>query len=99
LLKETFQSYDQVATALALAGIRKPWERIASELGETTEANRAWLNNLVHRRNQIVHEGDLQRAARPRRLRFNEIDQSQTSQDVQWMNSLIQAIDKIVAQG
>jgi len=66
-----------VARALAIAGMKKAWPEIAVELGETVEENRKWLNTLVHRRNQIVHEGDLERASRPRKLKFNEIDQAE----------------------
>jgi hypothetical protein len=74
LLKETFQNHDQVAIALAIAEIKEPWKKIAAELGEKSNENRDWLNRLVHRRNQIVHEGDLERASRPRKVKFNEDD-------------------------
>ena len=89
LLKVTFQSYDQVATALSMAGVEKGWSKIVQELDETTKDNKAWLDNLVHRRNQIVHEGDIKRASRPRRLQFNDIDQADAEQQVDWVESLI----------
>lgn len=96
LLKETFQSFNQVATALSLAGIEKGWSKIAKELGETPKENETWLNNLVHRRNQIVHEGDMKRASRPRKLHFNDIHQTEAEQEVEWVESLIKAIDIVV---
>lgn len=96
LLTETYQSYDQVARALAIAGMKKAWPEIAVELGETVEENRKWLNTLVHRRNQIVHEGDLERASRPRKLKFNEIDQAEAKREVEWVKSLIKAIENVV---
>ena len=95
-MKETFQSYDQVALALSLAGVDKGWSKVAEELDETVEENRTWLNNLVHRRNQIVHEGDMKRASRPRKLRFNDIDQVEAKQEVEWVETLIMAIDRVV---
>lgn len=98
LLKETFQSYDQVATALSIAGVEKGWSKVADELDETVEGNKIWLNNLVHRRNQIVHEGDMKRASRPRKLRFNDIDQAGAEQEVEWVETLIIAIDRVVEQ-
>lgn len=73
LLKETFQSYDQVAIAFAWAGIEKGWSRAAVELGESSDAIKTRLNALVHRRNQIVHEGDITRASRPRKLQYNDV--------------------------
>jgi len=97
LLTETFQSFEQVATALSMTGIKEAWRKIADELGETSQENKDWLNRLVHRRNQVVHEGDLKRAARPRKLKFNDIDPSSVKQDVDWMEALIDAIDKVVA--
>jgi hypothetical protein len=96
LLKKTFQNYDQVATALSFAGVEKGWSKIAQELDETAEENKVWLNNLVHRRNKIVHEGDIKRASRPRRLQFNDIDQADAKQQVDWVESLINAIDMVV---
>jgi len=35
-----------------------------------------WLDQLVWRRNQIVHEGNLQRGSKRRMLRLNDIDQA-----------------------
>lgn len=96
LLKDTFQSYDQVARGLAIAGVNKPWEKIAKELGKSTKDCKSWLNGLVHRRNQIVHEGDLMRASRPRRLKFNSVTHAAAEDDVDRMEELIDAIEKIV---
>lgn len=44
LLKETFQSYDQVGNAFAWAGIEKGWSRVATELGEPTTTIKDRLN-------------------------------------------------------
>lgn len=99
LLKETFQSYDQVATAFAWAGIEKGWSRAAVELGEQPNAIKARLNALVHRRNQVVHEGDITRASRPRKLRYNEVDHARIVAEVDWIESLIQAIERVVQAG
>ena len=74
LLKETFQSYEQVGGALALAGVEKGWSRTAARMGCTADAIKQRLNRLVHRRNQVVHEGDITRASRPQALSYNEID-------------------------
>lgn len=98
LLKETFQSYDQVALALSIAGVEKPWNKIATELGETPEDKKGWLNGLVHRRNQIVHEGDLERASRPRKIKFNVIDHDEVRRNLDWMEDLINAIDTVVSK-
>jgi hypothetical protein len=75
LLKETFQSYEQIAMAFAMAGVERAWSKVASELGDKPENVKDHVGSLVLRRNQIVHEGDLKRASRPQNLRFNKINQ------------------------
>lgn len=99
LLRETFQSYEQVGNALSLAGVVKGWSRTATELGQTTKEIQRRLNSLVHRRNQIVHEGDLTRASRPRAVKHNSIDQVTVTADIDWIESLINAIERVVLAG
>lgn len=99
LLRETFQGYDQVAGAFALAGVEKPWKRVSEKLGENAEAIKARLNGMVQRRNQIVHEGDITRASRPRKLKYNEIYHDAIKADIDWLESLFNAIEAVVAEG
>lgn len=96
LLRETFQSYEQVGNALAMAGIERAWPKVADEMGETNTAIKATLGALVHRRNQIVHEGDVMRASRPRKLRFNQIVHETTEDEVDWVESLLAAVEAVV---
>jgi len=97
LLRETFQSYEPVGTAFALAGIEKAWSRVADHLGTQADAIKIRLNHLVHRRNQMVHEGDIMRASRPHKLKYNEIEG--VAADVDWAEQLIDAIEQVVAEG
>lgn len=99
LLKETFQSYEQVAIAFSWAGIEKPWSRVATKLNIQADDIKSRLNPLVHRRNQIVHEGDIARASRPQKLKYNDIDHAEVAADVDWIASLIAAIEQVVADG
>lgn len=96
LLKETFQSYDQVAMALSMAGIKEPWKKICAELKEANSDTKKWLDTLVHRRNQIVHEGDLKRASRPRKLSFNAISQAEARSQVRRVEVFIGAVETVV---
>jgi hypothetical protein len=96
LLQETFQSYEQVGNAFALAGIRKAWGQVAAHLTDQPSAIKSRLNRLVHRRNQIVHEGDIMRGSRPRDIHFNPIDATEVSQDVDWVETLIGAMQQVV---
>ncbi|QPN32544.1 HEPN domain-containing protein [Diaphorobacter sp. JS3051] len=99
LLTETFQSYDQVGTALSLAGIEKGWSKTANALGIKQGDIKTRLNQLVHRRNQIVHEGDIKRSSRPQKLQYNDVGQAEVSADVDWIEQLVAAIEQVVATG
>ena len=99
LLKETFQSYEQVGQALSLAGIDKGWSRTADALGIKADDIKTRLNHLVHRRNQIVHEGDIKRASRPQKLQYNDVGQVNVAADVDWIEQLVAAIEQVVAAG
>jgi uncharacterized protein YutE (UPF0331/DUF86 family) len=96
LQRETFQSYDQVASAFALAGIDKAWSSTAVLLGISPEAIKTRLNQLVQRRNQVVHEGDIKRASLPRDLRFNSVDHAAILAEVRWIKTLIDAFEQVV---
>jgi hypothetical protein len=99
LLRETFQSYEQVANALALAGVEKGWSRIATKMTCSAGDIRERLNRLVHRRNQVVHEGDITRASRPQSLRYNSIDHDAVLTDVDWVEQLLISIEAVVNEG
>lgn len=57
--KEAFQSSRQIESALATIGISKIWRTLSATIGNSPEAIKLKLDLLVRRRNQIVHEGDL----------------------------------------
>lgn len=97
LFQETFQGPEQLGRAFALAGIEKGLSRSAVVLGMKTEDVKARLKEIVRRRNLIVHEGDITRATRPRKLRYNEITQASVTADVTWIGELIKAFEKVVA--
>lgn len=99
LLKETFQSYEQMARAFSWAGVDKPWSRVSVKLGLQAGDIKIRLNRLVHRRNQIVHEGDIARASRPRRLQYNAVDHQQVVTDIDWIAALLQAVEQVVIDG
>ncbi|WP_024334316.1 HEPN domain-containing protein [Desulfotignum balticum] len=57
--KESFQSSRQIENSLGKIGITNIWTKLASTLGQPPEDIKIKLDLLVRRRNQIVHEGDL----------------------------------------
>lgn len=97
LLFETFQRYDDVADALAMAGLSGNWQAIGQALQPPLHPNdiRERLNGIVSRRNQIVHEGDYERLERPQTARKNAITHSEARADVDFLADLIDAIHSV----
>jgi hypothetical protein len=97
LLRETFQNYDNVAKALGMAGVKKPWSAIASSMSPPmkTEDIKRRLNGIVMRRNQIVHEGDYERLDRPRGPNQNELTHAEAAADITFIRALVEAINRV----
>ncbi len=57
---ETFQSPDKIREALSLIwNEQHKWQKIAQSIGRPENVVKTELNNIVIRRNQIVHEMDI----------------------------------------
>jgi hypothetical protein len=97
LLRETFQSYDDVATALGMSGMSGNWDPIGKRLNPTMTPKqiKRRLNGIVFRRNQIVHEGDYERLDRPQRATLNPVNHTQIAADLSWLGDLVDAIDAV----
>ncbi len=57
--KETFQSSRQIEAALSSIGINRIWTRLSAHLRDRPDEIKLKLDLMVRRRNQIVHEADL----------------------------------------
>jgi hypothetical protein len=99
LLRETFQSFDAVSRALRMAGRKKEWDAIGSHMSpeQTPGEIKERLNEIVKRRNQIVHEGDYVRLDRPQNSRRNEMTLSQARSDIDFVEQIIDAIHEVVS--
>ena len=96
LHEKTFQGFGQVGNALSMLGIADPWSKISSTLGEPTTEIEKRLNSIVHRRNQIAHEGDVEQASRPREVKLNPISAPDVREDLEWLGKLGEAISEVV---
>ncbi|MEJ6489390.1 hypothetical protein PQI23_06620 [Leucobacter sp. USCH14] len=98
ILKLTFQSSRGVEDAMLMLGVRKAFNKIAHEIVPSQSATdiRDRLNRIVHHRNQVVHEGDLQRQSRPQRIRREPTDAAAIATDLVWLRALISAIDVVL---
>lgn len=88
--KESFQSSRQVENALSKVGISKIWSKLSDILGQPPEDIKRKLDLLVHRRNQIVHEGDLDHLHNLQEIRRQDLDQI-----LQYTRDIVNAIIKI----
>ena len=98
LLTITFQTAQQVEDALAMLGVDKSWTKLSAVMSPpaTPEELKTRLNNLAHRRNKIVHEGDLRRLVRPQAVAHEEIEHSTVDEDLTWIRAFIEALTKVV---
>lgn len=76
--KESFQSSRQIENSLAQIGIKKIWTKLSSTLHQPPEDIKIKLDLLVRRRNQIVHEGDLDHLHSIRDIDRTDIDEALT---------------------
>tara|TARA_R110002072_G_scaffold25620_1_gene85984 strand:+ start:899 stop:1522 length:624 start_codon:yes stop_codon:yes gene_type:complete len=95
LLTMTFQSSRGVETALRMVGVRKPWSKLNAPLTLSTDEIKSRLGGIVHRRNQIVHEGDLQRMDRPQQVVLNPVDRAEMQASLDWLRTFVQAVDAL----
>jgi hypothetical protein len=81
-----------------MAGLSGNWSAIGGRLNPPLQPDqiRDRLNEIVMRRNQIVHEGDYQRLERPREATMNALSVSQASADIDFLEELVDAIHAVV---
>jgi hypothetical protein len=95
LLSKSFQSPQHIENALTMAGASGNWESIGTHMGMTKKQISDRLSPIVLRRNQIAHEGDYERKDRPRTPRLNSISDADARSDIQFLRSLVDAINSI----
>lgn len=97
-LTMSFQSSRGVETAMLMLGVRKAFNKISAEIkpSQTPSETMKRLNRIVHRRNQIVHEGDLQRQSRPQKVKREKIVAHDIKTDLDWIRSLVVAVDSVL---
>jgi hypothetical protein len=97
ILTKTFQSADQVQDALSMIGISSAYVVLAAAIkpAEPPASIKARLNALTHRRNAIVHEGDLARLMRPQTIKRGQLTNADVRDELDWIRGFILAVNKI----
>jgi hypothetical protein len=83
-----------------MAGRSKDWAPIGKEMSPPMrpEEIKARLDSIVHRRNQIVHEGDYERLQKPQKAKLNPISQAQAREDIDFVAHVIEAIHVVLTK-
>jgi len=96
LHQHTFQSSSGVEHAMGMLGLGKPWGDLSRHMQGSAEDVKARLNGIVRRRNQIVHEGDLVRTARPQSPKMHDAVSATVRDDLDWLKSLVTNVNNRV---
>lgn len=97
MLTQTFQDARSVENGLVMLGVDKCWSRLSSSIkpSESPSELRDHLNRLSRRRNVIVHEGDIFRQMRPRRIRRNRLPAAEIRDELSWIRRFVDALSVV----
>ncbi len=97
ILTMTFQTARQWEFGFDLLAIRQGLTRTGQAMTpqETHAVLKKHLDGLSHRRNQIVHEGDLERLMRPRRIKRGKLPRVEADADLTWIRKFLVAVDTL----
>lgn len=97
LLTMTFQNGRQWDMGFQMLGVSNGLTLTAQALlpPQTRASVESRLNTLSHRRNCIVHEGDLLRQIRPRTIKRTKLLRSEVDDDLAWIRVFLTAADVV----
>lgn len=97
LLTMTFQTARQWELGFDLLGIRQGIKKagLAMTPTQTHAMVTDKLNALSHRRNKIVHEGDLRRLLRPQTITRSQLLRADVDADLAWIGDFLAAVDTV----
>ena len=91
--RRTLQRPDDIAEALSMVGVKNLWGSCAKRMHAKAEYVKSRLDRIVARRNLIVHESDIVRFRRVRKVTMRRIALTQVADDVAWLRRLVRCID------
>ncbi len=96
LHRRTFQSWHEIEEAFELIGISGFTARLKAAYSVSNILpTRNQLNNIVNRRHQIVHEGDLVRHQRGGRCRVHEITPGYVKDSLAFLDAFVERLDTV----
>lgn len=93
----TFQNPDSIAKGAKMLNIKNFWGEIAKRLPTNPSKGDVQnkLKEIMLRRNQIVHEADLIRKTKAKKITVREISLSTAKEYVEWINNFVLAINNV----
>lgn len=88
--KDSYQSSRSIENALQLISLKGIWSLIKNDMGISPKDIKDTLGLIIHRRNKIAHEADLDRITGIK----TEIERSDLDDIFIFIENLVQAIDK-----
>jgi len=96
LHKCAFQGSREIDGAVQMLGVRSIWGKLGQRMSGSAEDIQGGLDTIVHRRNQIVHEGDVRRGSRADTVKCNAISSASTRKDILWLRKLVKTMDRVL---
>lgn len=80
-----------------MIGVAKAFPSLSSVIvpSQTPNVIKEHLNRLTHRRNAIVHEGDLARLMRPQTIKRGGMIATDVRIELDWIRTFVVAVDLI----
>ncbi len=97
LHEKTMQGSGQIDICLQLIGMSGFWNAIASNMGSNLTAKdvKERLNNIVKRRNQIVHEADLIIKPKLANIKLREISREDVEHQIKFIVTFVEKADAL----
>lgn len=97
LLTMTFQTARQWELGFDLLGVRQGIKKAGLAMTPTQSHGSITdkLNAVSHRRNRIVHEGDLRRLVRPQKITRSRLPRTDVDADLAWIGAFLVAVDTV----
>ena len=96
----TFQNPSNVVKACQMLGVNDLWTKVSAEMPGNPQISDviSKLKSIVDRRNKIVHEADLTKKIKIKKVSLRKITLKFTVESVYWIRDLVEAIDIVITQ-
>jgi len=96
----TFQNSHGINECCQLMGVKDFWRLVANEMEGEWSSNsvQTELQKVIVRRNQIVHEADLERKISSSRFALRHIDKKFAESSVEFIRNFVEAADLVIEQ-